>query len=148
LELLQGLLKKGYLVWLTGMGKTEESDNRSLIEAIVPSLQNNVISVANRFDLRSLAILISQSIVFIGPSTGPTHIANAVSTPLISFYPPIKVQSARRWGPYLAEGRIYSPNVPCAQKYHCIGEKCSHFFCMDSIQVEAVLAQLDSMVTP
>lgn len=51
-------------------------------------------------DLRFLAALQSLCRVFVAPSTGPLHLAGAVGTPTVSFYPLIPVQSPKRWGPY------------------------------------------------
>ncbi len=47
--------------------------------------------------------LISNASLFIGPSTGPTHIANALGIHTISIYSPIKVQSALRWSPFFKQ---------------------------------------------
>lgn len=145
-SLVRSLLEKGYFVFLTGVGGEEAAQNENLYQATTPSLQARLMNLSNRFDLRSLAILISQADAFIGPSTGPTHLANAVGTPLITFYPPIRVQSAKRWGPYLAKGQVFIPDVVCPQKYRCIGTKCPHYFCMDSIHVEAVIERLNALL--
>ena len=36
----------------------------------------------------------------VAPSTGPMHIAVALGKTVVTVFPPIKVQSAVRWGPY------------------------------------------------
>jgi ADP-heptose:LPS heptosyltransferase len=36
----------------------------------------------------------------VAPSTGPMHLAVALGKKVVSVFPPIKVQSAVRWGPY------------------------------------------------
>ncbi len=145
-DLLSGLLNQDFLVWLTGAGKAEYNTNQSLIKGSSISEQPKVINSAGWFNLRELAILISLSSAYIGPSTGPTHIANAVDTPLVSFYPPISVQSAKRWEPYLFKGTIYTPQVLCKQKFKCKGEKCRFFYCMDKIRVDDVLEEVVSIV--
>ncbi|MCG8334571.1 MAG: glycosyltransferase family 9 protein [Proteobacteria bacterium] len=145
-DLLSGLLNQDFLVWLTGAGKKEFQGNQHLIKGSSISEKPKVINSAGIFDLRELAILLSRCKAYIGPSTGPTHLANAVGTPLVSFYPPIKVQSARRWEPFLSKGKIYSPDVACKQKFRCKGEKCKFYYCMDTIKANDVLEKVVSIV--
>jgi len=78
--------------------------------------------------------------LFIGPSTGTTHMANALGTPLIGIYSPIKAQSAVRWGPYNrdAKTKTFSPNVSCPVDKKCLLENCAFYECMDTIEVEKV----------
>lgn len=45
------------------------------------------------------AHVLKEARLFIGPSTGTTHMANALNTPQVAIYSPIKVQSSKRWGP-------------------------------------------------
>jgi heptosyltransferase I len=46
-----------------------------------------------------LGALFERASLVIAPSTGPLHLSVAVGTPVVGFYPPIQVQSAKRWGP-------------------------------------------------
>jgi heptosyltransferase-3 len=45
------------------------------------------------------AHVMSGANLFAGPSTGTTHMANALKIGQVAIYSPIKVQSAKRWGP-------------------------------------------------
>ncbi len=144
--LLNGLLDCGYRVVLTGNGKEETERNIHLFKTLKPGYANHLFNLTNVLSLRQLSLLIHLSDLFIGPSTGPTHLANAVGTEIISFYPPIQVQSTRRWGPYLSSSALYTPDVPCGQKYKCIKEKCPHFYCMDNIIPEDVLQQVKEIL--
>ncbi|MBU2514056.1 glycosyltransferase family 9 protein [bacterium] len=146
-KILFELLKKNYFVALTGSDNKEYSENKRLIQAQDMAVKSKVANVAGRFTLRELSILISLARLYIGPSTGPTHLANAVQTPLITFYPPIQVQSATRWQPYLAKSSVLTPQVSCNQKYRCIGEKCSSYYCMDSIGINDVLSSLKELLS-
>lgn len=139
-SLLSRLTEGGYKTFITGYGSQEAEANEELIRSI-PSTERKkkTVNFTNLLDLRELSVLISIADLFIGPSTGPTHIANAVDTPLISFYPPITVQSATRWQPYLAESSIFTPEVNCEQKYKCIGPDCPDYYCMDKIRIEDVM---------
>ncbi len=145
-QILQELLAKGYFIALTGSANTEYNENERLIKAQDETTRSKVVNVAGRFNLRELSVLIFISNLFIGPSTGPTHLANAVQTPLITFYPPIQVQSAKRWQPYLAKSSVLTPEVDCRQKYKCIGERCSFFYCMDTLEIHDVLKSMKKMM--
>ncbi len=56
---------------------------------------------AGSLGLRQLMAIISNSRMMICNSTGPLHIASALSIPTISFFPRVPlVTSAKRWGPF------------------------------------------------
>ena len=76
--------------------------------------------------------------LFVGPSTGTTHIANALDIPQIAIYSPIKVQSALRWGPYKQgdKVKVLVPDVVCGETKHCAGASCPYYECMSKIEVE------------
>lgn len=85
--------------------------------------------------------ILSNADIFIGPSTGTTHLANALNIPLIGLYSPIKVQSALRWGPLAKDGHkqeIIFPDVICGEQFKCAGEICPYYECMGKIEVEQV----------
>jgi len=131
--LLKELLAWGYRVVLSGNGEKEAARNAESMERLQSEYVSSLFDLSNRLSLRELGLLIHLSDLFIGPSTGPTHLANAVGTEIISFYPPIQVQSTRRWGPFLSSATLFTPDVACKQKFNCSYEKCPDFFCMDRI---------------
>lgn len=55
---------------------------------------------ANSGSLLNLAALIDKCSLFVGTSTGPTHIAGALGKNIIGIYPIKKTQSPLRWGVY------------------------------------------------
>lgn len=144
--LLSGLLERGYRVVLTGNGTEETERNQQLAQHLKTDFPSCLFDLTGTLSLRQLSLLIHLSDLFIGPSTGPTHLANAVGTEIISFYPPIRAQSTRRWSPYLSSSILYTPDVPCGQKVKCIREKCPHFYCMDNILPEDVLKQVQEIL--
>ena len=96
-------------------------------------------------DGEKLAGIFSWASVVVAPSTGPLHIAAALGRPVVSFYPPIQVQSPKRWGPFVkneTQARVFSPEVACGQVFKCAGEKCPHFFCMDGLTVDRALEEV------
>jgi heptosyltransferase-3 len=96
-----------------------------------------------------LAALCSFSQLVIAPSTGPLHIAVALRKPVVTFYPPIRVQSAVRWGPYIEEesqASILVPEVYCGQERECLGKVCNYFPCMKSLTVKQTLNEIHSQL--
>lgn len=86
--------------------------------------------------LAVMAALMEQSLLVIAPSTGPLHLAAATGVPTMSVYPPVRVQSAIRWGVYGPDhqiAKIFVPEVYCGQDFKCIGKKCSFYPCMERV---------------
>ena len=143
-KLLLMLTELNVNIILTGYSETEEKRNQKLLQQV--KAKELVYNLTGELTLRDLIVLHALSDIFIGPSTGPTHIANASGLKIFSFYPPIQVQSKLRWQPYLADSNIFTPAVTCHQKYSCIKEKCSEFYCMDQISVLKVYESIYSEI--
>lgn len=124
-------------VLFTG-GATE----KKLLENIADMMIKKPIILDRQVNLREFIALISQCKIFIANSTGPLHIAVALNIPTVSFHPPIKVCSSKRWEPYGNGHIVFTPIGPECSK--CIGKKCVHYDCMDLISVEDVFAQVQS----
>jgi ADP-heptose:LPS heptosyltransferase len=95
--------------------------------------------------LRNYMAVLKSAKVFIGPSTGTTHIANALKVPLVGLYSPIKVQSSLRWGPFNREKNstiVMVPDVVCGEQFNCAGKSCPYYECMAKIEVEDVIHAL------
>jgi lipopolysaccharide heptosyltransferase II len=86
--------------------------------------------------LMSLAALIKTAAVFVSNSTGPMHIAAAVGTPVVAFFPPIRQCSSGRWGPLTTKKIIFEPrSADCPR---CKGRPCESNDCMELIRVNDV----------
>ena len=99
--------------------------------------------------LRHYMSVLSQASLFIGPSTGTTHIASVLEVPVIGLYSPIKVQSALRWGPVskkIEKTKILVPDVICGEVKKCAGRECPYYECMGKIEVEDVVKQAISIM--
>lgn len=94
--------------------------------------------------LRHYMAILSRAAVFVGPSTGPTHLAAVLGVPVVTIYSPIKIQSSLRWGP-LAKDRekikVLVPDVICGEAKKCALVECPYYECMGKIEVEDVLKQ-------
>lgn len=104
--------------------------------------------------IEDLAALLSFSAVMVAPSTGPMHLANALGVRIVTFFPPIRVQSAIRWGPYSVDETRLSvlvPDVYCGEDFKCRGNLCNYYPCMRSLKpsqaVEELRRHLSSYVT-
>jgi len=99
--------------------------------------------------LRHYMSILSRASIFVGPSTGTTHIAAVLGVPVVTIYSPIKVQSSLRWGP-LAKNKenvkILIPDVICGEVKKCALRDCPYYECMGKIEVEDVLKQAVSIM--
>lgn len=99
--------------------------------------------------LRHYMGVLSRASLFVGPSTGTTHIAAALGVPVVSIYSPIKVQSALRWGPLSKNKekiKVLVPDVICGEVKKCAMRECPYYECMGKIEVEDVLKQAISVM--
>jgi len=99
--------------------------------------------------LRHYMSVLSEAHLFIGPSTGTTHLANILGVKAIALYSPIKVQSAMRWGPFHRQPhqlKLLVPDVVCGESFTCAGNSCPYYECMAKIEVEDVIKQIPSLL--
>lgn len=79
--------KSGFKLLFTG-----SPDDQKLVDEIILASgikTKNYINIVGRTSLSGLAAAIKQCKLFIGPDTGPMHIARAVRTPLIGLFGPV-----------------------------------------------------------
>ncbi|MBZ0201971.1 MAG: glycosyltransferase family 9 protein [Ignavibacteria bacterium] len=110
IELINLILKEEKLrcnIVLTGT-KDEEFHVRFI--------QNNISDKSRVFvmldlKMKGLAALLQRSVLFIGNSTGPIHIAAAVGAFVVGLYSPARVESPVRWGPVTGKKKIFVPQI-------------------------------------
>ena len=138
-ELGMSLANAGIAVVASGTA----ADERKL-HALRVGMKGRVISLAGLLDLPMLAALLARTTVFVANSTGPLHLAVAMGTRVVSFYPPVRVMSARRWGPYRRDAIAITGDGPEDCRKCRRGMSCA---CVKSITLEsamiAVKKQLD-----
>jgi lipopolysaccharide heptosyltransferase II len=144
-ELIRTLIHDGCQVLITG-GPTEGELLARIENAIGVFRQGAIFYRSSRTSsIDFLGALCAQAELVVAPSTGPLHLAVAVGKPVITFYPPIRVQSALRWGPYLPDesrASVLVPEVYCGQDFECLGHLCNYFPCMKSLTVKQTLTQV------
>ena len=62
-----------------------------------------------------------QAKIFIGPSTGTTHLANALKIKTIAIYPPLKYQHPERWRPFDPDPSLLRIVLPSDGKMSSLG---------------------------
>jgi len=99
--------------------------------------------------LENYMTIMKNASIFIGPSTGTTHLAATLNVPVVGIYSPIKAQSALRWGPS-GEGKVevVTPDVVCGEFLKCAGETCPYFECMSKIEVDDLIIKIRAILGP
>jgi ADP-heptose:LPS heptosyltransferase len=145
-ELIQRLVSESIPVVVT-MGPADHALLLRLRSKFTAEIQNHhvVLFEGEGQPVTVLGGVLAQASVVVAPSTGPLHLAAALGRPTVGFYPPIRVQSAKRWGPFVKSSQaapVFSPQVECPAGYRCLGPKCRHFDCMASLTVGDALVEI------
>ncbi len=74
------------------------SDEERGLKLIKEANSMGVYLYANGGDLLNIAAIIDRCDVYLGASTGPTHMAGALKKRIVAIYPNKKTQSITRWG--------------------------------------------------
>jgi ADP-heptose:LPS heptosyltransferase len=85
------------------------SEGERPLAARLAETSNRAIDLAGALSLTELVALIDRCAVFVANSTGPLHIAAAVGTPVVGFYPTFAAASKERWGPYSSQRAVLEP---------------------------------------
>jgi heptosyltransferase-3 len=99
----------GYTVVLTG-----SAAEQPLVESIQRGLRDPAVSLANRTDLRQLAVVYRHACLVCGVDSGPLHLAVAVGTPTIHLYGPSLIEDYGPWGDPLRH-RVISAGMRCSR---------------------------------
>ncbi|MBE0565407.1 MAG: glycosyltransferase family 9 protein, partial [Krumholzibacteria bacterium] len=86
--------RPGWRVFVTGAGR-----DAAAVAALRPGLDPRVEVLLDACDLRGLVGLLAAGDVFVGPSTGPLHMASALDLATVGLYPPVRTMAPVRWGP-------------------------------------------------
>jgi lipopolysaccharide heptosyltransferase II len=110
------------------------SEDQKAEEEILKKSTASPLSLVGRLNLRELRELISHSSLFVGPDSGPMHIAASTSTPIVALFGPnLPAFNA----PWQAKAFVVEKELdcrPCKQR-RCIYED---FRCLRSIEPEEV----------
>jgi len=96
--------------------------------------------------LRRFLALIARAGLLAGNSSGPLHCAAALGISTVSFYPPLRVCSVRRWGPFSASPEkhlVFSPDGPVCDR---CSPSCRLYPCMESLDAEEIFVGICRML--
>ena len=124
------LSETGYPVVLVG-GEEDRSTARTLLKG---REGERLISLAGEIGLKQLHRLISDAALFIGPDSGPMHIASSTSTPIVAIFGPTVPDV---FGPWQARASILERDLECRP---CRQRRCEteDFRCLRSTTPEEV----------
>ncbi|MDQ7063842.1 MAG: glycosyltransferase family 9 protein [candidate division KSB1 bacterium] len=135
-ELAQRLIEKEQArVAITGA-----PNEQPLADAILQRMKVKPLALVGRLTLQELAALLRRADVFVANSTGPLHLAVAVGTEVVAFYPPILACRPERWGPYgHRQDVLMSQQEEC---FRCRKRSERWCECMYRIPVQAALDKI------
>ena len=135
-------VKTNYFVLIIG-----HISNKNLLEKYFANFKNERIKVfVSDKSILYTAALINKCDLYIGGSTGPTHIAGALGKEIIAFYSGIKSQSIIRWGVFNNKNVTYFGNdFACRAKMKC-SKKCENYDCFDKIDLDEVVKKADNIL--
>jgi len=108
---LQLYTKEGLPLPLCLVGGPEDIDTASYLLHNLPSRSTlPIINVVNHFTLRELYYFFQQARLFIGPDSGPMHIAAAAGLPLVVYFGPTL---PAHFGPWQTKAIILEKNYSC-----------------------------------
>jgi heptosyltransferase-3 len=152
------LTEKGMRVAIAGGASGSE---RQYVQRLLPSMPN-IVDLAGRIDLSTLACIISRAALYVGTDTAVTHMAAALGVPTVALFGP---SNPVKWGPwpkgwstppspYVLRGTQLRGNVALVQgEGHCVPclqEGCartieSESACLQMLRPETVIAAVEKL---
>jgi heptosyltransferase-2 len=121
---------------------TGSSGEEELAAGIASRLPRRPANLAGQTSLRQLLGLISQSRLFITNDTGPMHLANALSVPVVALFGPTNPAVT---GPFHPPAVVLKKEAAC---WPCLYRKCPYDHrCLAGIEAEEVLAAARQFLT-
>ncbi|MBU2599149.1 glycosyltransferase family 9 protein [bacterium] len=118
---------------------TGSKEEQNLVDQIIAKTHTKPVNLAGQTSLGQLMALFSFCHLFVGPSTGPMHLAAGLGIPVIVLFSPLSSQSPAKWGPYGQKHVVLMPEgITCCLR-KCKKERCKAYNCMDQIIPERVL---------
>jgi len=106
------------------------------------------VTIYTEIDLRQMSELIYNADLFIGNSSGPLHLAAALSIPHIGFFPRASSVSSLRWKTLPSDGKklgqLIDSLIPC-KKQICKPVICGYENCLDSININDVCLRIKEL---
>jgi len=124
--------------------KKAEADILKALSASGPPGSQNIISLVGELNLIELKEVMARAALFVGPDSGPMHVAASTSTPIVAYFGPTL---PAHFAPWKAKAIILEKSMdcrPCRQR-QCIT---ADFRCLRSITPEEVSAAAKTFLSP
>lgn len=127
-----------------------DSSDAAKIQSLVRLTNNNPrITTAIGLPLKEITCLIRHAALFIGNDSGPCHIAEAVHTPGVIIYPPMRnlAEHIRKWKP---AGNDYLAIIPPKACDTCNDYPCDEgtlLHCTEAIDIEPIFRYTEHILT-
>lgn len=118
---------------------------RILAQSLADRISAPALVTGGRFNLLTVAALLSQCHLFVGNDSGPLHLALALQTPSIGL---LGADDPHRIGPYQVDwgACLYKENA--CPRNPCITKRCSQLLCLEAIQPEEVIRLIQEWWEP
>lgn len=126
---------EGFQVFITGAGP-----DARVVERMKPTLDSRVRLLVDRYNLRDFLGVLTGADYFVGPSTGPLHMASALGVGVVGLYPLKRTMRPMRWGPRGPSVRTVTPDQSRPADSANRKERSRQGNCMDDIYERDVLA--------
>jgi ADP-heptose:LPS heptosyltransferase len=110
-----------------------------LMQQVSASIEPRPALLSGTLPIRVYAAMLGQAALFVSAATGPMHLAAAMGTPTLSFFPPLRSMSPLRWAPLGNRHAVLSPpglGFGCAPSHR---GACPWGNCMELITPEMAL---------
>ena len=137
----------GMKVVLSGGSSMRE---QNVAAAIFSLCKEKPMNLVGQTSIAEMVALLDMASVVIAPDTGPTHIANALNTPVIGLYTATNPQRA---GPYRFQKLVVSHYTQALENYYGLsvgdapwGQRIQNAECMAMIKADEVIVKLRSLI--
>lgn len=134
--------ERGLAIVVTGA-----ADDADIVGRVCAAMRTPALNLAGQLSLPQLAALMARSALYVGSSTGPTHLAAAVGTAVVALYCPLEQSLPDRWRPQSDRCTVLLPpvNQVCPT---CLGPACQFYPCMELISPRTVAEAAASLLSP
>lgn len=122
------------------LGGKEEIERGKEIENLCESKPINLVG---KLTLDELIQTINKLNIYIGPDTGPTHLAAALKIPTVVFFI-VKRAKPLKWGPWGTRHLVVKSKNVCP--YVCTPKECKENPCINSLDIKEVIDSIDTVL--
>lgn len=123
---------------------TASEKDKDYVKDMLKLMKTRPVNLTGKLQLRELAGVLSESLLFVCNDSAPMHVAASMGVPVVALFGPSKsIETA----PYGNAHRVVEKDFPC--RYTCDENSCAHeryHACMEAIEVDDVLAAIKDLL--